>query len=95
MPMVHRNLAIAWSHRPLGNDLEKAIAALEKAVALPDRSPLHFAELDELYQAAGVAPEQRLKMFEKHQEIVNQRAEALPGRSLSWCSPAATMTPSA
>ncbi len=77
MPMVHRNLAIAWSHRPQGNDLGKAIAALEKAVSLPDRSPLHCAELDELYQAAGVAPEQRLKMLEKHQEIVAQRAEAL------------------
>ena len=77
LPMVHRNLAIAWSHRPHGNDLHKAIAALEKAVVLPDRSPLHFAELDELYQAAGVAPEQRLKMFEEHQEIVARRAEAL------------------
>ena len=53
VPMVHRNLAIAWSHRPHGNDLGKAIAALEKAVSLPDPSPLLFAELDELSQAAG------------------------------------------
>ena len=77
LPMVHRNLAIAWSHRPAGNDLGKAIAELEKAVALPDRLPLHLAELDELYQAAGIAPQKRLSMFEEHQEIVSQRAEAL------------------
>ena len=77
LPMVHRNLAIAWSHRPHGNDLGRAIAAMEKAVSLPDRSPLHFAELDELYQAAGIAPERRLAMFEEHQETVAQRAEAL------------------
>ena len=77
VPMVHRNLAIAWSHRPHGNDLGKAIAALEKAVSLPYPSPLFFAELDELSQAAGKGPEQRLKMFEAHQDIVAQRAEAL------------------
>ncbi len=73
LPMVHRNLAIARSHRPHGDDLGKAIAALEKAVSLPDRLPLHFAELDELYQAAGTAPEQRLKMFEEHQAVVTLR----------------------
>jgi tetratricopeptide (TPR) repeat protein len=77
LPMVHRNLAIAWSNQPHGNDLGKAIAALEKAVSLPDPSPLHFAELDELYQAAGIAPEQRLRMLEEHREIVAQRAESL------------------
>ena len=77
LAMVHRNLAIAGSHRPQGNDLGRAIAALEKAVALPDRSPLHFSELDELYRAAGKAPEERLAMLETHQEIVSQRAEAL------------------
>ena len=77
LPMVHRNLAIAWSHRPAGNNLGKAIAELEKVVALPDRLPLHLAELDELYQAAGIAPEKRLSVFEEHQEIVSQRAEAL------------------
>jgi tetratricopeptide (TPR) repeat protein len=76
-PMVHRNLAIAWSHRPTGNDLGRAIAALEKAVSLPGASPLHFAELDELYQAAARPPEQRLKMLEAHQEQVASRAEAL------------------
>jgi len=76
-PMVHRNLAIAWSSRPTGNDLGKAVAALEKAVSLPGASPLHFAELDELAQAAGKAPEPRLKVLEEHQEVVATRAEAL------------------
>jgi len=77
LSMAHRNLAIAESHRPQGNDLGRAIAALEKAVSLPDRSPLHFSELDELYRAAGKAPEERLAMLETHHEIIVQRPEAL------------------
>jgi tetratricopeptide (TPR) repeat protein len=76
-PMVHRNLAIAWSHRPSGNDLGRAIAAMEKAVSPPDASPSHFAELDELYAAAARPPEQRLKMLATHQDKVAARAEAL------------------
>jgi tetratricopeptide (TPR) repeat protein len=77
LPMVHRNLAIAKSQRPQGNDLEAAIAELEKAVALPDPSPLHLLELDELYAATGKPPEQRLAMLERHQELIEQRAETL------------------
>jgi tetratricopeptide (TPR) repeat protein len=77
LPMVHRNLAIARSHRSRGNDLEFAIAELEKAVALPDPLPLHFLELDELYAAAGKAPEERLAMLGQHHETVVRRAETL------------------
>jgi tetratricopeptide (TPR) repeat protein len=77
LAMVHRNLAIAKSHRPQANDLEAAIAELEKAVALPDPLPLHFLELDELYAAAGKPPEERLTMLERHHETVARRAETL------------------
>jgi tetratricopeptide (TPR) repeat protein len=75
--IVHRNLAIAESHRKSGNSLKNAIAELEKAVALPHPNALHFGELDELYEAAGVAPEKRLALLEKNQDVVSQRDETL------------------
>jgi len=76
-PIVHRNLAIAYSHRNSGNSLDKAIAHLEKAVSLERKYPLHFAELDELYEAAGVAPEKRLALLEKNHSVVTGRDDAL------------------
>lgn len=76
-PIVHRNLALAYSRRPRGNDLERAIAELEQATAVPDPYPLHFAELDELYEAAGTPPERRLERLEAHQDVVARRDDAL------------------
>jgi tetratricopeptide (TPR) repeat protein len=76
-PIVHRNLAIAYSHQAEGNLLNEAILRLEKAVALPDPHPLHFKELDELYEAAGTAPETRLALLERHAPVVAQRDDAL------------------
>ena len=75
--IVHRNMAIAWWHRKTGRSLDKAIAELEKAVACPVKYPKHFAELDELYEAAGVSPEKRLALLEKNQNVVAQRDDSL------------------
>ena len=75
--IVHRNLGIAYSHQPSGNALDRAIASLEKAVALSDPYPLHFFELDQLYAAAGVAPDRRLAQLERHVDRVAQRDDAL------------------
>jgi tetratricopeptide (TPR) repeat protein len=55
----------------------KAIAALEKAVALSDAYPTHFAELDRLYQAAGTPVEKRLALMEQHQPSVVKKDEGL------------------
>jgi tetratricopeptide (TPR) repeat protein len=77
MPIVHRNLAIAYWHRDAGRSLNKAIAELELAVASTPKYPKHFAELDELYEAAGVAPEKRLALLEKNQEVVERRDDSL------------------
>jgi tetratricopeptide (TPR) repeat protein len=77
MPIVHRNLAIAWWHRESGHSLDKAIAQLELAVASTPKYAKHFAELDELYEAAGVAPEKRLALLEKNQDVVVQRDDSL------------------
>jgi tetratricopeptide (TPR) repeat protein len=76
-PIVHRNLAIAYSHQAEGNQLDHAIASLETAIALPNPHALHFKELDELYEAAGVAPEQRLALLERHFSVIVQRDDAL------------------
>jgi tetratricopeptide (TPR) repeat protein len=76
-PIVHRNLGIAYSHQQKGNALDKAIASLEKAVSLERKYPLHFYELDQLYEAAGTPPEKRLALLEKHHSIVAERDDAL------------------
>jgi len=76
-PIVHRNLALAYSHSKDAKGLEKAITTLEKAVALPQKHPVHFAELDELYAAAGTAVEKRLGLFEQNKEVVLKRDDSL------------------
>jgi tetratricopeptide (TPR) repeat protein len=76
-PIVHRNLGIAYSRQKTGNSLDKAVASLEKAVALPRKYALQFAELDELYEAAGVAPEKRLALLENNHDAVSRRDDAL------------------
>ena len=75
MPIVHRNLASAYSRQDKGTD--KAIAELEKAISISDNYPIHFFELDQLYEWAGTAPEKRLAMLEKHQPAVIKRDDAL------------------
>ncbi|MPZ21170.1 MAG: DUF5107 domain-containing protein [Luteitalea sp.] len=77
-PVVHRNLAIAYAHRNEASSTEKAIASLEKAVSLPGRKyAMHFTELDQLYEATGKPPEERLEILEKNQQVVAERDDAL------------------
>jgi tetratricopeptide (TPR) repeat protein len=75
-PIVHRNLAIAYGNGRPAASVEKAIAQLEAAISLTPKYALHFTELDELYESAGVAPETRLTIFEKNQDVVNQRDDS-------------------
>jgi tetratricopeptide (TPR) repeat protein len=76
-PIVYRNLAIAYSHQEEGIALDKAIASLEKAVALDGKYAIHFFELDQLYEAAGAAPEKRLAILEKNHKTVTERDDSL------------------
>jgi tetratricopeptide (TPR) repeat protein len=75
--IVQRNLAVAWSQRRAGNPIEKAVAALEKAVAADRKYALHFYELDRAYEAVGTAPETRLALLEKNHGVVDDRDDAL------------------
>jgi tetratricopeptide (TPR) repeat protein len=70
-----RNLAQAFAHKPDDASRAKAITFLEKAVALPDALPTQFAELDELYEAAGTPVEKRLGLLERNQTIAIQKDE--------------------
>jgi tetratricopeptide (TPR) repeat protein len=66
---VNRNLALAYVQ--VENDVQKAIASLEKAVVCDDTDPRLFYELDVLYEAGGISPEKRLALLQKnHQTIV-------------------------
>ncbi len=76
-PIVHRNLALAYSHSKDAKGLEKAIASLEKAVSLPVKHAVHFSELDELYAAAGTPVQKRLSLLEKNEQIVLKRDDSL------------------
>jgi tetratricopeptide (TPR) repeat protein len=75
-PVVHRNLAAAWSHQSDESLLDSAIAAMETAVSLTDRYPIYFFELDRLYEAAGRAPERRLAVLERNLGTVLERDDA-------------------
>jgi tetratricopeptide (TPR) repeat protein len=72
-----RNLAQAWAHQGGDGAQAKAIAALEKAVAIGEADPTHLAELDRLYESAGMPVEKRLAMLEQHQAAVLRKDEAL------------------
>ena len=75
-PLVHRNLAVAWAHEEKTNLLAQAISELERAVSLSDRYPIHFFELDQLYEANATPPERRLAVLEAHQRTVLGRDDA-------------------
>ena len=75
--IVHRNLALAYSQQATNNGSVRAIAQLERAVGAPIKYALHFAELDDLYSAAGTPPDKRLALLEQNQEVVFKRDDAL------------------
>ena len=75
--ITFRNLAQAYSHKSGDESRGKAISFMEKAVALNNSDPTHFAELDQLYKAAGTPLEKRLALLEKNQKTVLKKDEAL------------------
>jgi tetratricopeptide (TPR) repeat protein len=74
--IVHRNLAVAYSHNKSGKDLDKAIAELEKAVLCQPTYAAHFKELADLYEQTGTPMEKRLLVIEKSPAVVAQRDDA-------------------
>ncbi|HMI03763.1 MAG TPA: DUF5107 domain-containing protein, partial [Pedobacter sp.] len=76
-PITWRNLSVAYARQQDGDSQKKAIASLEKAVAIGTPYPRHFAELDRFYQAAGEPVQKRLALLEKNQALVIKNDEAL------------------
>jgi tetratricopeptide (TPR) repeat protein len=73
--LVHRNLAQGYEQSQ--NDTPKAIASMERAVALdPDNARLRF-ELDMLYEAGNVSPQKRLASFESNPALAAKRSDAM------------------
>ncbi|HSA96729.1 MAG TPA: hypothetical protein VLJ16_11815, partial [Acidobacteriota bacterium] len=73
--LVHRNLGLAYAR--IKNDLGAAVASLEKAVARNPKDARAYFELDQLAEAADVAPEVRLARLERSQKVVAQSDNAL------------------
>ena len=73
--IVHRNLGLAYAM--IENDIPKAIASLEKAVACNKNDPRLYYELDMFYEIGGVSLEKRLELLEKNHETVIKRDDAL------------------
>jgi tetratricopeptide (TPR) repeat protein len=72
--LVHRNLG--WAYSRTENGLTKAIASMERAVALDPQARFLF-ELDRLYEAANTKPEIRLALLEKNHNRVLDRDDTL------------------
>lgn len=75
--MSWRNLSVKYSHESGDTSINKAISILEKAIAQNDPYPVHYAELDKLYQAAGAPVEKRLAVLEQNLNIIMKNDESM------------------
>jgi tetratricopeptide (TPR) repeat protein len=73
--IVNRNLGLAYARNE--NDLPKAIASLERAVACKPDDPRLYLELDQMYEAGGLRAEKRLALLERNQAAVAQYDDPL------------------
>jgi tetratricopeptide (TPR) repeat protein len=74
-------LAIAWRNLGWGynhhlNDIQKSIAAYEKAFSLKKDEPVYYAELDVLYEQNNTPLATRAKLFDSAYNVVKQRDDA-------------------
>ncbi len=72
---VHRNLGLVYARTE--NNITKAIAGLEKAIACDKKDPRVYYELDLLYEAGGVLPQKRLELLEENHRTIIKRDDAL------------------
>jgi len=75
LPTAHRNLGLAYSR--VKNDLPRAVASLEKAVARAPSDPRLLLELDDLYDLSNTGPEKRLELLSRNHEAIAGRDDAL------------------
>jgi tetratricopeptide (TPR) repeat protein len=75
------SLAIAWRNLGWGyyqysHDLQKSIAAYEKAMELKQDDPVYYAELDPLYEMNNTPIGKRAAIFSGKNDVVKQRDDA-------------------
>ena len=73
--IVHRNLAVA--HEEVENDIPKALASMEKAVACTSHDPRLLFEMDRLYEKNKVPSQKRYELLKNNEDIAKQRSETL------------------
>jgi tetratricopeptide (TPR) repeat protein len=70
-PTVHRNLALAYFNKR--NQVDRAVASLEKAFQLDQSDARILMELDQLYKRLCKPHQVRLALLEKYSNLVAQR----------------------
>jgi len=75
LAIAHRNLG--WGYDQTYSDLDKAIAAYEKAIANDNTDARYYLELDKLYEEKGTAIAQRHKILFRNHDQVEQLNSAL------------------
>ncbi|MCL5281887.1 MAG: DUF5107 domain-containing protein, partial [Planctomycetes bacterium] len=73
--LVHRNLG--WAYYRTQNDVAKATASYERAVACNNKDARLFTELDQLYELGNAPVEKRVALFEKNRATAAQRNDSL------------------
>ena len=74
LAVAFRNLG--WGYYRHFDDIPKAVAQYEKAIALNKNEALYYTELSELYERNNVAMETRMKMFEGSDQVVKDRDDS-------------------
>lgn len=75
MAIAWRNLSVAYARQD--NGVPKAVAALEKAVALNGADALYLFELDRLYEFSQAPIEKRLALFQTRMATAEKRDDAM------------------
>ncbi len=73
--LVHRNLG--WAYYRTQNDVAKATASYERAVACNANDARVFTELDQLYELGNAPVEKRVALFEKNRATAAKRNDSL------------------
>lgn len=74
MAIAWRNLG--WGYNYHESNIQKSIAAYEKAFSLKKDEPVYYAELDVLYEQSNTPLATRAKLFESAHEVVKKRDDA-------------------
>ena len=74
LAIAYRNLGLGYDQTK--DDIDKAIAAYEKAIQLNNQDPIYFYELDKLYEKKGADPQKRFDMLNKNLDVVKKRMDS-------------------